>query len=125
MKQTRAILFLMIFFSSISHTQARDGFFVRFSIEPGFYWEQSSFNESGFTTPAKNHAIGWGFQQKFALQSSDFGGLIKNTVGGYHYINLDALGLGLTYNMLYNTSITLSRGQGKSYFCPKLVGNYE
>jgi hypothetical protein len=111
-----SLLFSFILFISAIYAEAHDGFFIRFSIGPGYYAERSSLNESGFTTPAKNHAIGWGFHQKYALQISDFGGLIKNTVGEYDYINLDALGLGFVYYMPSNTSVTLSGGQGKVTF---------
>jgi hypothetical protein len=106
--------FIIIFFAV--YAEAHNGLFIRFSIGPGYYTEQSGLNESGLMIPAKNHAIGWGFHQKFALQINDFGGLIKNTVGEYNYINLDALGLGLTYYMPLNTSVTLSVGQGKVTF---------
>lgn len=99
-------------FVSAICAEAHDGFFVRFSVGSGYYAERSSINESGFTTPAKNHAIGWGFHEKYALQISDFGALIKNTVGEYNYISLDALGLGLKYYLPLNTSVTLSVGQG-------------
>ena len=116
MRNNSLLLSFFVFFISAIHVEAHDGLFIRFSIGPGYYTEQSSLNESGFATPAKNHAIGWGFHQKFALQISDFGGLIKNAVGEYNYINLDALGLGLTYYMPFNTSVTLSGAQGKVTF---------
>lgn len=115
MRLNSLILLLTILIFAIS-AEAHNGFFIRFSVGPGFYTEQSSLKESGFTTPAKNHAFGWGFREKFALQISDFGGLIKNTVGKYDYINLDALGLGFTYYMPSNTSVTLSGAQGKVTF---------
>lgn len=115
MRHNSLLLFFVIFISA-TYAEAHDGFFIRFSIGPGYYTEQASLNESGFTIPAKNHAFGWGFHKKYALQISDFGGLIKNNVGEYDYINLDALGLGLKYYMPLNTSITLSVAQGKVTF---------
>ena len=115
MRNTSLLLFFIVLFSS-NNVEAHDGFFVRFSIGPGYYTEQSILNKSGFTTPAKNHAIGWGFHKKYALQISDFGGLIKQTVGEYNYINLDAIGIGFTYFMPFNTAVTLSGGQGKVTF---------
>ncbi|MBN2012180.1 hypothetical protein JW960_22820 [candidate division KSB1 bacterium] len=111
----RLLLILFVFFTAID-ANAHNGFFVRFSIGPGFYTERSSLNESGFATPAKNHALGWGFHEKYAFQISDFGGLIKNQVGEFNYINLDALGLGFTYRMPLNTSVTLSGAQGNVTF---------
>jgi hypothetical protein len=107
---------LLLFLISASFAEPRDGFFIRFSVGSGYHTERSSLNENGFTTPAKNHAIGWGFHKKYALQISDFGGLIKNKVGEYDYINLDALGLGLTYYLPFNSYLTLSGGYGKVTF---------
>jgi hypothetical protein len=118
MPLTRFLLIFIIFIAVIN-AEAHDGFFIRFSIGPGYYLEKAGLNESGFSTPAKNHAIGWGFQKKFAVLISDFGGLIRNDVGAYNYINLDALGLGLKYYLPYNTSVTLSAGQGKVTFAKK------
>jgi hypothetical protein len=115
MHSNRLLIIFIIFIAAIN-ADAHDGFFIRFSVGPGYYVEKASLNESGFTTLAKNHAIGWGFHQKFALQISDFGGLIKNAVGEYDYINLDALGLGFTYHMPLNTSVTLSGAKGKVAF---------
>jgi hypothetical protein len=115
LRPTNLLVALILFIPAL-RAEARDGLFIRFSLGPGYYAERSGLHESGFMTPAKNHAIGWGFHQKYALQISDFGGLIKNTVGEYHYINLDALGLGLTYFLPLHTSATLSMGQGKVTF---------
>ena len=115
MRFNKFVLLGTVLFASI-YVEAHDGFFIRFSVGPDYYWEQSTLNESGFTTPAKNHALGWGFHEKYALQISDFGGLIKNSVGKYNYINLDALGLGFTYYMPYRTSVTFSIGQGNITF---------
>lgn len=115
MRYRNMLLSLMIFFS-MTYVEAHEGLFVKFNIGPAFYTEHSLLNESGITLPAKNHALGWGFQQKFAVQISDFGGLIKNKVGDYNYINLDALGLGFTYYLPSNTSLTVSGGQGKVTF---------
>lgn len=109
----RILLFCLF---SAGFIKAHDGIFVRFSIGLGYYTEQSILNESGFTTPAKNHALGWAFHEKAAIQISDFGGLIKNRVGEYDYINLDALGLGLVYYTPFNTSVTISAAQGKVTF---------
>jgi hypothetical protein len=108
------LLFLVFFLATCA--EAHDGPFLRLSIGSGYYAEDSGLHESGFTTPAKNHAIGWGFHHKFALQISDFGGLIKKSVGECHYINLDALGLGLTYRMPLHMSVTLSGGQSTVTF---------
>jgi hypothetical protein len=109
-------LIILIILLAAVYTQAHDGLFVRFSVGLGYYGELSQLDESGFVTPAKNHALGWGFKQKYAVQISDFGGLISNHVGEYDYINLDALGLGFTYYLPDNISATFSVGQGKVTF---------
>ena len=115
MRHIRLLLSLILFIPAV-YAEARDGLYIRFNVGPAFYTERSALHESGFTTPAKNHAVGWGFHRKFALQISDFGGLIRNDVGDYKYINLDALGLGIKYFMPHNTSATLSLGQGNVTF---------
>ncbi len=106
------VLFCAIFIST-GYAEARDGLFIRFSVGTGLYKEGSVLHKTGFTTPAKNHAIGWGFGKKYAIEFSDFGGLIQNKVGDYDYINVDALGLGFNYFLPYNTYLTLSGAYGK------------
>jgi len=92
---------------------AQEGLYVRFSVGTGYYAEHSVLDDSGFTTPAKNHALGWGLNERFGLQISDFGALIKQKVGDYDYMNLDALGLGLSYYIRPDTYLCLSGGYGK------------
>lgn len=90
------LLFCFIFFSA-TYVNAQKGLFLKFSLGPGYTTEYSNINGSGFTIATKNHAIGWGITDKFAVQIGEFGGLIKQKVGEYNYINLDAFGLGFTY----------------------------
>lgn len=75
--------------------------------------EHSVLDASGLTTPAKNHALGWGITKKLGLRISDFGGLIKQKVGDWDFMNLDALGLGLSYYLRPDTYLCLSGGYGK------------
>ncbi len=112
----KALVLMMTICFASENIWAHDGLYIRFSLGTGYYAERSVLHESGFTTPAKNHALGWGFLDKFAVQISDFGGLIRNEVGDYNYINLDALGLGLVYNMPYHTYFTVSGGAGTVAF---------
>jgi hypothetical protein len=51
---------------SITYVEAQKGPFLRFSLGPGFMIEYSTINDPGFTIATKNHAIGWGFKDKYA-----------------------------------------------------------
>lgn len=110
----------LLLLAAAAHSYADDhsGVFIRFSIGTGLYSERSLLHESGLTTPAKNHAIGWAFHRTYAVHISDFGGLIKNSVGEYKYINLDALGLGITRYFPRNIFLTLSGACGKVTLAP-------
>ena len=112
-------ILLPIIFVTIGFTQAHDGIYIRFSLGPGFMYESSSINESGFILPAKNHALGYGFKEKYAFYISDFGGLVHKKVGEYNYINLDALGLGFTYYLSSNLSLSFSAAHGEVAFAEK------
>ncbi len=80
----------------VAKVNAQEGPFLRFSLGPGVLTEYTSINESGFTYAAKNHAIGWGFKDKYAVYYSEFGAFTKKDIGEeYQFINLDAYGLGL------------------------------
>ena len=89
------IAFLLL--SQIAMLHAQEGLFVKFSLGPGYTREYSNIYDSGLSVATKNHAIGWGITDKFAVQIGEFGGLNKFKVGEYNYINLDAKGLGFTY----------------------------
>lgn len=86
-----------IIFSSTTNVNAQNGLFIKFSIGSGYTTEYSNINSSGFSIVTKNHAIGWGITDKFAIQIGEFGGLNKLKVGNYDYINLDVFGLGFSY----------------------------
>ena len=105
-----------IFFLSIN-VKAQKGPFVRFSLGPGFFNEYSTINGSGFTYAAKNHAIGWGFNDKYAVYFSEFGAFSRKDIGvNYQFINLDAYGLGLAYNTENNISFHASGAYGTVHF---------
>jgi len=90
------IVFCILLFQ-INMLNAREGLFIKFSLGPGYTTEYSNINSSDFAIATKNHAIGWGITDKFALHIGEFGGLVKQKVGDYNYINLDAFGLGFSY----------------------------
>lgn len=94
-------------FISVSNVNAQKGLFAKFSIGPGFTTEYSNINSNGFSVVTKNHAIGWGITDKFAIQIGEFGGLNKQKFGDYKYINLDAFGLGFSYHTPVDIKISV------------------
>lgn len=121
-------LLLTCFLSIImAKVNAQEGPFLRISLGPGILTEYTSINESGFTYVAKNHAIGWGFNDKYAVYFSEFGAFTKKDIGEeYQFINLDAYGLGLAYNLENNISFHASGGYGTVHFSDswKKQGNF-
>jgi len=110
------LVFNFIFFSSIN-VNAQKGPFLRFSLGPGFLNEYSTINKSGFTYVAKNHAVGWRFNDKYTVYYSEFGAFTRKDIGEkYKFINLDAYGLGLAYNAKNNISFHASSGYGTVHF---------
>jgi len=109
LKQTvRGTIILYCFlFLSVSNVNAQKGLFAKFSIGPGFTTEYSNINSNGFSVVTKNHAIGWGITDKFAIQIGEFGGLNKQKFGDYNYINLDAFGLGFSYRTPVDIKISV------------------
>ena len=93
--------------SVVTSVSAQKGLFIKFSLGPGYTTEYSNINNSGFSIATKNHAIGWGITDKFAVQFGEFGGLSKQKVGEYNYINLDAFGLGFSYRTPVDIKISV------------------
>lgn len=102
-------MFCFIFFST-TYVNAQKGFFVKFSLGPGYTTEYSNINGSAFSIATKNHAIGWGITDNFAVQIGEFGGLNKEKVGDYDYINLDVFGLGFSYRTPIDLKISIIGG---------------
>jgi len=112
------LLFCIVFFSA-TNIEAQKGFFIKFSLGPGYTTEYSGINGSGVSLVTKNHAIGWGLTDKFALQVGEFGGLIKQEVEDYNYINLDAFGLGFCYRAPLDIKISVLGAYSKVSFAEK------
>jgi len=112
------LLFCFIFFST-TYVNAQKGLFIKFSIGPGYTTEYSNINGSGFAIATKNHAIGWGITDKFAVQIGEFGGLNKQKFGDYNYINLDAFGLGFSYRTPIDIKISVLGAYSKVSFAKK------
>ena len=111
----KVILLFCIIFFSITQVNAQKGLFIKFSLGPGYTTEYSNINGSGFTA-TKNHAIGWGITNDFAVQIGEFGGLINQKVEDYNYINLDVFGLGFTYRTPIDIKISFLGGYSKVSF---------
>ncbi|MCJ7800985.1 MAG: hypothetical protein MUP82_01355 [Candidatus Marinimicrobia bacterium] len=122
------LLFLLgMIFVSTTCIEAQNGPFLRFSLGPGVMREYSTINEPGFTIVSKNHAIGWGFNNKYAVYYSEFGAWISKDIGEeYQYINLDAYGLGLAYRTQRKINFYVSGAYGTVYFSDswKKQGDY-
>ena len=103
----RKLVIAFFILSQISMLDAQEGLFVKFSLGPGYTREYSNINDSGLSIATKNHAIGWGITEKFAVQIGEFGGLNKVKVGEYNYINLDAVGLGFSYRTPQDIKISV------------------
>jgi hypothetical protein len=114
--QKSVLLFCFILLSS-TYAMAQKGPFLRFSLGPGFMNEYSTINEPGFTIATKNHAIGWGFKDTYAVSYGEFGAFIRKDIGEeYQYINLDAYGLGLAYSTQSDINFHLSGAYGTVHF---------
>ncbi|MBN1780082.1 hypothetical protein JW948_03080 [bacterium] len=106
----------LIFIASFN-IMAQKGPFLRFSLGPGIMKEFSTINESGLTIVTKNHAIGWCFEDKLTVYYSEFGAFIsKDTDQKYHFINLDAYGLGIAYRTRSRINYHLSGAYGTVHF---------
>ncbi len=77
---------------------AREGLFVRFGLGSGLVVGASGITGEGLGLPIKNHAIGYGIADKFAVQIAEFGGLVHKKVGEFDYQNLDGFGLGAVFS---------------------------
>jgi hypothetical protein len=112
----RNTIFFVVFLLSGS-LMAQNGPFLRFSVGPGIMNEFNSIKGSGFTMVAKNHAIGWGFENKYAVSYSEFGAFVRKSIGeGVRYINLDAYGLGFACHTQNHFSFQLSGAYGTVHF---------
>jgi hypothetical protein len=95
---------------------AREGLFARFSLGPGVAAETAPVQGMGLVLGGKDHAIGYGITERFAVQVADFGGLVRKKGGAYDYLNLDGLGLGGTVFLPRGTLVSLSAGYGQVAF---------
>jgi hypothetical protein len=115
----KLILLHCFIFLSLSQVNAQKGLFGKISVGPGFTTEYSNINSNGLSIVTKNHAIGWGITDKFAVQIGEFGGLNKQKVGDYDYINLDAFGLGFCYTTPIGLKISVLGAYSKVSFAKK------
>lgn len=117
--QYKVFFLFCMFLISTNSVKAQKGFFLKFSLGPGYTTEYSSINKSGLSIATKNHAIGWGITDKFAIQIGEFGSLVKQNVVDYNYINLDAFGLGFSYNTPIDIKVSVLGAYSKVSFAHK------
>lgn len=82
----------------------------------------------GISFGTKNHAIGWGITDDFAIQIGEFGSLIKQKVGEYNYINTDAFGLGFSYRTPIDLKVAMNFTYAEVHFAYKgtdQLGDYK
>ena len=115
----KLILPVCFMFFSLSQVNGQKGLFVKFSVGPGFTREYSGINSDGLSIVTKNHAIGWGITDNFAVQIGEFGGLNKLKAGDYNYINLDSYGLGFCYLTPIDFKISVLGAYSKVSFAKK------
>ena len=97
--------------------RGQDGPYVRLSLGPGVMMEFNSIDGTGFTMVTKNHAIGWGFEDRYAVSFSEFGAFVRKDVGPtYRYINLDAYGVGFSYRTETDWNFHVSAAYGTVHF---------
>ncbi len=116
MNKNKCILVIGIILCSTTISKAQEGLFVKISVGPGYTTEFSNINASGIAIVTKNHSIGWGFSEKFALQIGEFGSLNKIKYKNYQYVNLDAFGLGFVYRTPFELKISVLGAYSKVSF---------
>lgn len=70
---------------------AQKGLHLKFSIGPGYTTEYKTLDKSGISVVTKNHAIGWGISDDFAIHVGEFEGLVNLKVDNHNFVNLDAM----------------------------------
>lgn len=115
----KLILQVCFIFFALSQVNGQKGLFAKFSVGSGFTREYSGINSDGLSLVTKNHAIGWGITDKFAVQIGEFGGLNKQKAGDYNYVNLDAFGLGVCYLTPIDIKISVLGAYSKVSFAQK------
>lgn len=112
----RAWLAVFFFLVAPTSVAAQKGLFVRFAVGPGVSVGTASIKGTSPVLVTKDHALGYGITDRFAVQVADFGGLIRKKVADHDYINLDGLGLGCTVSLPGGTLVSLSAGRGQVTF---------
>jgi len=116
MTRCRGVLVLSLLLIAPTSAAAQRGLFLRFAVGPGVSVGAASIKGTALALVAKDHALGYGVTDRFAVQVADFGALIRKRVGEYDYINLDGLGLGCAVLLPHSTLVSLSAGYGRVTF---------
>lgn len=115
----KLLLSICLLLVTLTGAEAQKGLFLKFSVGPGLTTEYSNINNSFLSIVTKNHAIGWGITENLAVQVGEFGGLNKQKIGDYEYINLDVFGAGICYRTPLDIKISTIVGYGKVSYARK------
>jgi len=96
--------------------RARPGLFLRLGLGPGIAVETAQIHGAGLALVSKEHQIGYGFTDDFALWVGEIGALIQQKVGTYDYVNVDGIVLGGTIFMPHDILVSPSAGYGRVAF---------
>ncbi len=115
MRGTDVLLPLLLLLAPTS-AEAREGLFLRLGLGPGLAVETGAINGAGLALAAKDHAIGWGITDKFAVQLAECGALVRRRVGEFDYLNLDGFVLGGTVFLPHSALVSVAAGYGQVAF---------
>lgn len=119
MKHRAKILLPLLLLVAPTSAVAREGLSLRFGLGPGIAVGATTITGAALALAAKDHAIGYGITDGFAVQLTDFGALVRKRVGEFNYLNLDAFGLGGTVFLPGDTLVSVSAGYGQATFARK------
>mgnify|MGYP001365211087 CR=1 FL=1 len=119
MKRVAPLILISIFLLLTGTAQAREGFFLRLGIGPGLAVESSQIKGTGLALVAKEHQIGYGITDRYALWIGEIGALIKQKVGTYDYVNVDGIVVGGTVTLPHDFLISISAGYARVAFAQK------
>ncbi len=113
-----AVLIIMMFFF-FTESHAQKGLFVKISMGSGYIKEYTSLKKVGWSVVAKNHAIGYGITDKFALQVGELGGLVKIKTKEYDFVNINGFGVGFNYRIRKDVNLSVLGASGSVAFAKK------
>ncbi len=118
-KWTRMAVLIFLVFFSLAESHAQKGLFVKISMGSGYIQENTGLKKAGWSLVTKNHAIGYGITDKFALQVGELGGLVKMKVKEYDFVNINGFGVGFNYRIRKDINWSVLGASGSVAFAKK------